>query len=97
MLSVIPFECQKSSLAAALGKLKQTSQSGKDFSVEIWTICPILSYSDIYGMKKNMSNDLLPYIQQNPNHADLCLPGPPRLIVMSHRQQKSRAECQPEM
>uniref|UniRef100_A0A671QBY3 Nucleolar protein 11-like n=1 Tax=Sinocyclocheilus anshuiensis TaxID=1608454 RepID=A0A671QBY3_9TELE len=27
MLSVIPFECQKSSLGAALGKLKQTSQS----------------------------------------------------------------------
>uniref|UniRef100_A0A672RAQ8 Nucleolar protein 11 n=1 Tax=Sinocyclocheilus grahami TaxID=75366 RepID=A0A672RAQ8_SINGR len=32
MLSVIPFDCQKSSLAAAMGKQKQTSQSGKDFS-----------------------------------------------------------------
>lgn len=30
MLSVIPFECQKSSLAATMGKLKQ-SRSGKDF------------------------------------------------------------------
>uniref|UniRef100_A0A8C1LTC1 Nucleolar protein 11 n=2 Tax=Cyprinus carpio TaxID=7962 RepID=A0A8C1LTC1_CYPCA len=36
MLSVIPFDCQKSSLAAAMGKLKQTSRSGKDFSSDIY-------------------------------------------------------------
>ncbi len=59
MLSVIPFECQKSSLAAALGKLKQRSQSGKDFRIEIWNICPILSYSNIYGMKKHVK---LPFV-----------------------------------
>uniref|UniRef100_A0A671PBA6 Nucleolar protein 11 n=1 Tax=Sinocyclocheilus anshuiensis TaxID=1608454 RepID=A0A671PBA6_9TELE len=47
MLSVIPFDCQKSSLAAAMGKQKQTSQSGKDFSVEIWNICPILAVEDV--------------------------------------------------
>lgn len=40
MLSVIPFECQKSSLAAALGKLKQRSQSAESKScsfVSSWT------------------------------------------------------------
>uniref|UniRef100_A0A672RBU2 Nucleolar protein 11 n=1 Tax=Sinocyclocheilus grahami TaxID=75366 RepID=A0A672RBU2_SINGR len=47
MLSVIPFDCQKSSLAAAMGKQKQTSQSGKDFSVEIWNISPILAVEDV--------------------------------------------------
>uniref|UniRef100_A0A672LH24 Nucleolar protein 11-like n=1 Tax=Sinocyclocheilus grahami TaxID=75366 RepID=A0A672LH24_SINGR len=46
MLSVIPFECQKSSLAAALGKQKQTSQSeSKSCSfVSSWTA---QTYSDV--------------------------------------------------
>uniref|UniRef100_A0A671Q7B8 Nucleolar protein 11-like n=1 Tax=Sinocyclocheilus anshuiensis TaxID=1608454 RepID=A0A671Q7B8_9TELE len=46
MLSVIPFECQKSSLGAALGKLKQTSQSeSKSCSfVSSWTT---QTYSDV--------------------------------------------------
>uniref|UniRef100_A0A8C2HKG5 Nucleolar protein 11 n=2 Tax=Cyprinus carpio TaxID=7962 RepID=A0A8C2HKG5_CYPCA len=56
MLSVIPFDCQKSSLAAAMGKLKQTSRSGKDFSVEIWNICPLSKQEATAARNQNSMN-----------------------------------------
>uniref|UniRef100_A0A673FTZ9 Nucleolar protein 11-like n=1 Tax=Sinocyclocheilus rhinocerous TaxID=307959 RepID=A0A673FTZ9_9TELE len=57
MLSVIPFECQKSSLAAALGKLKQTSQSeSKSCSfVSSWTVQTYSDVTQTAEMKSRMS------------------------------------------
>ncbi|XP_043098524.1 nucleolar protein 11-like isoform X2 [Puntigrus tetrazona] len=64
MLSIIPFECQKSSLAAALGKLKQTSHSEfKSCSfVSSWTAQTYRDVTQITEIKSRMSTR---------NHADV--------------------------
>uniref|UniRef100_A0A673J6L1 Nucleolar protein 11-like n=1 Tax=Sinocyclocheilus rhinocerous TaxID=307959 RepID=A0A673J6L1_9TELE len=54
MLSVIPFDCQKSSLAAAMGKQKQTSQSECSF-VTSWTSQSCTDVTQTTEIKSRMS------------------------------------------
>ncbi|KAK9973171.1 hypothetical protein ABG768_023914 [Culter alburnus] len=56
MLSVIPFECQKSSLAATMGKLKQSQSESKSCSLlSSWTAQPHGDITQTPGIKSRMS------------------------------------------
>ncbi|CAM4623362.1 unnamed protein product [Leuciscus chuanchicus] len=56
MLSVIPFECQKSSLAATMGKLKQSRSESKSCSLlSSWTAQPHGDITQTPGIKSRMS------------------------------------------
>lgn len=56
MLSVIPFECQKSSLAATMGKLKQSRSESKSCSIlSSWTAQPHGDITQTPGIKSRMS------------------------------------------
>ncbi|KAK7155155.1 hypothetical protein R3I93_009947 [Phoxinus phoxinus] len=56
MLSVIPFECQKSSLAATMGKLKQSRSESKSCSLlSSWTAQPYGEITQTPGFKSRMS------------------------------------------
>ncbi|XP_067315570.1 nucleolar protein 11-like [Pseudorasbora parva] len=56
MLSVVPFECQKSSLASTMGKLKQSQSESKSCSLlTTWTAQPHADITHTPGIKSRMS------------------------------------------